>query len=68
MYAHLQAFRRAHRQGWPADHFVSPDGTRLGKWCTNQRQAHRKGILRQDRIRRLAAIRFPWRAVLRDEA
>ncbi|NOV26630.1 MULTISPECIES: DEAD/DEAH box helicase [Cupriavidus] len=40
---------------WPA-----PDGFRLGKWISEQRQSHRRGSLSEDRVRRLEGLGINW--------
>lgn len=61
-YAALHSFRRRHPHAWPGRDHVAPDGRRLGVWCHNVRTFHDRGSLAPERVRRLDAIGFPWRA------
>ena len=40
--------------------FISSDGTRLGLFCSNQRQAYSKNLLTESQINLLEEIGFKW--------
>jgi hypothetical protein len=61
LFATLGAFVKRHGHsnvplGWSAD-------PRLAAWGSRQRHDHRRGVMRPDRLRRLASIRFDWTPV-----
>lgn len=55
-YAALVQYVDANGHASPPVHFVSADGTLLGKWVVTQRQKRRQGRLREERVIRLAAL------------
>jgi hypothetical protein len=57
------AFKQVHGHGRVARTFVSADGFKLGEWVKTQRQSFRKGILSQDRLAKLEANGFVWKAL-----
>lgn len=40
--------------------YVTPDGFKLGEWLKRMRRDHRKGVLKEDAIRRLEALGITW--------
>ncbi|MFI5095526.1 MAG: helicase associated domain-containing protein [Candidatus Acidiferrales bacterium] len=64
-YAALKDYRKEHPGEWPLWSYVAPDGLRLGMWCQNQRGFRKRGALARERVLRLVAIGFPWKAARR---
>ncbi|KAJ1455901.1 helicase associated domain-containing protein [Pelagophyceae sp. CCMP2097] len=56
----LTAYRAAHGDCNVPSNFVAAGGTKLGPWVRLQRQAHKAGEMRPERVERLEAVKFVW--------
>ena len=61
-YAQLRTFVQREGHANVANRFETDDGYKLGVWSGHQRQRSRKGKVSADRIVRLEAIGFRWKA------
>ncbi len=55
------AYREANGDLRVRQDYVTPDGVRLGWWVKTQRYRRDKGLLSEDRCRRLSALGMRWR-------
>jgi hypothetical protein len=58
----LEAYCEANGHCAVPDSFVAVDGTKLGKWVQMQRHLRKTGKLSAERVERLEAVEFAWRA------
>ncbi|KAJ1446321.1 helicase associated domain-containing protein [Pelagophyceae sp. CCMP2097] len=56
----LRAFHATHGDCAMPFRFVAADGTKLGRWVWQQRQARKDGLLSPERIDRLEALGIVW--------
>jgi hypothetical protein len=61
-FKHLTAYRASFGDCLVPKKFLAADGTKLGLWVAAQRRDYVAGVLSDDRVERLDAIAFVWRA------
>jgi dsDNA-binding SOS-regulon protein len=59
-YNNLLQFRKLNPNKWPNYSDQSPDGSKLGTWCRNQKYFFTKGKLEKSREELLSSINFPF--------
>lgn len=59
-YNHLKEFRNLFKNRWPKIKEEFPKGNKLGRWCSIQREAFKKGNLSDFQIKALESLNFIW--------